>query len=204
MPYERPAWQLPQCGAFFNINIEMITKTFSIMACLATGMVLQACSVTPISDEGLEALTDGNVVRAKVNWNEKAEVAFAPASYNVEAKYHHWVKENVEYRWIFVKADLRRDRWGSVMRTARIADGVPILKVGDWVDVYMPAYRSIDYSTLNAPVILHLVCANEDSACKDKSEKELGGKNEVVQKGMPDMSKYTFTKKFDTDGKLLK
>lgn len=175
-----------------------------MMACLTTSLALQGCSIAPISDAGLESLTDGNVVRATVNWNERPDRAFAPASYNVEANYHHWVKENMQYRWIFVRAVLRRDKWGNVMRTARIADGVPLLKVGDWVDVYMPPYNSIDYSVMNAPVILRLVCASEDSTCKKKSEQELGGKNEVVQKGKPDMSAYTFSKVFDIEGKLLK
>jgi hypothetical protein len=68
----------------------------------------------------------------------------------------------------------------------------------------MPPYKSIDYSVMNAPVILRLVCASEDSACKDKAEKQLGGKNEVVQRGMPDLSAYAFSKVFDIEGKRLK
>ena len=175
-----------------------------MMACLATSLVLQGCALTPITNKGLENLTDGNVVRATVDWNEYADSAYSPASYSVEGKYHHWVKEDVQYRWIPVIAIMRKDKWGSVLRIARIADGVPILKNGDWVDVYMPAYNSINYSTLNAPVILRLVCAKKDSVCKDKAEKELGGKNEVVQKGMPDLSGYSFSKKFDVEGNLLK
>jgi hypothetical protein len=71
--------------------IKKTTKKLFMMAFLASNLVLQGCAMTPIGDEGLEALTDGNVVRATVNWDEKSDRAFAPASYNVEANYHHWV-----------------------------------------------------------------------------------------------------------------
>lgn len=184
--------------------MRKLKNLFFIIACVATSLTLQGCGMAPISDAESERITDETIVRATVDWTEKANSGYSPASYNIQANYHHWVKENNQYRWIPVKAVMRKEKWGSLLRTARIADGVPLLKTGDWVDVYIPAYKTIDYSTNTAAVILRLACDRDDSACKEKSTKELGGKNEVVQRGRPDMSKYTFTKKFDVDGRPLK
>lgn len=181
-----------------------IKQSLFIIACVTSSLALQGCGMAPISDADAERLTDETVVRATVNWTEKANSAYSPASYSVQGNYFHWVKANNQYRWIPIKAIMRKEKWGSLLRTARIADGVPLLKTGDWVDVYIPTFKTMDYSANNSAVILRLVCDRDDSACKEKSTKELGGKNEVVHRGRPDMSAYTFTKKFDVDGNLLK
>lgn len=166
--------------------------------------ILQGCAMRPIHDEGLLRLVNDSVVRMAVDWTEKPDHAFAPASYSVDGKYFHWSDNSIQYRWIFTKAVMRRDKWGSVMRTSRVSDGVPLLKTGDLVDVYLPPFDEMNYDKLDASIILRLVCRNEDRACKDASEKQLNGKNEVVSRGRPDMQSLTFTKKFDRQGELLK
>lgn len=174
-----------------------------MMACLTVGLALQGCGIKPIHNEEFKELVDNNVVRMTVAWPEKENKAYSPASYNVDAHYFKWSGEDIQYRWLLVKATMRRDKWGSVLRTTLIADSVPVLDTGDWVDVYLPPFDSMNYSEFKAPVILRLVCRDADSACKKKAEAELGGKNEVVSKGKPDMSNFGYTRKFDLQGNLL-
>lgn len=185
--------------------IKMSTRksALSVMAIGALS-ILQGCAIRPYNTDEFLTLLDDSVVRMAVDWPERDDHAYSHAFYNVDAKYFHWSENSVQYRWIMVKAVMRRDKWGKVIRTARIPDGMPILKPGDWVDVYLPPFDSMNYDQLNAPIILRLVCKDDDRACKDASEKQLNGKNEVVSRGRPDMQNLTFSKKFDRQGELLK
>ncbi|MYM30655.1 hypothetical protein GTP58_20185 [Duganella sp. CY15W] len=175
-------------------------KIFSVI-CVAG--ILAACT-TPHTNEGVENLIANNVVRMTVNWDEKDSKAWSPASYSVMGNYFHWSENSIQYRWIPVQANLRRDLYGQANNPARIPDGFPILSSGDLVDVYVPPWSSMNYGELKAPIIVRFVCSASDSACQDLSKKDLGGRNEVVSKGKPDMGNLVFTKKFDESGNRLK
>lgn len=184
---------------------KIMKKLFLTVFATVSLVVLQGCAaVKPMADEKVLKVVDGNVVRMTVTWGEHADKGMVPASYNNEAHYYNWTPEVTQYRWIQVTGGMRRDVYGFVFRRVRVPDGMPLLQPGDWVDVYNYPDAELDYSQLKASVVVAFVCANADKVCKEKSKKELGGENEVVSKGAPDMSKLKFTKKFDTQGNLLK
>lgn len=175
-----------------------------IIFALAFMSALSGCGVLkPYYDSDVLKVAEGNVVRMNVRWYEKANKAYAPASYNVEAYTHHWGPNAIQYRWILVQANFHKDVNNWMWTTAMIPDGMPILSLDDVVDVYVPTINSINYDALQGPVILRFVCKHDDKPCKEKSKAELGGANEVVSHGKPDMSGLTFSKKFDTEGNLL-
>lgn len=186
-------------GALFFMHIA-----FNLMLVIIGLSMLNGCASKPYFDEDLKKLTDNTVLRMNVAWYEKGDRAYAPASYNVDGHYHHWGTNAIQYRWILLQANMRRDMYGQILKTARIPDGMPILHLNDVVDVWIPPEDSVNYNELKAPIILKLVCKYNDSDCKAKAKKELGGLNEVVSHEKTDISELTFTKKFDTEGNLIK
>ncbi|MYM30654.1 hypothetical protein GTP58_20180 [Duganella sp. CY15W] len=176
-------------------NLVLVSATLSSIA-------LQGCT-TPHRNEGVVNHITNNVVRMEVNWGEYPDRAWSPASYNVMARYHHWDENSIQYRWIWPQATMRRDLYAQVNEIAVVADGVPFLRHGDLVDVFVPPFETYNYGQLKAPIVIRLVCKADDSDCIEKSKKELGGKNEIVSKGSPDLSRVAFTKTFDKTGKRL-
>jgi|SRR5476649_102307 len=158
----------------------------------------------PHMDSGLQELTNNTVTRMTVMWTEREEHAYTVASYNVAANYFHWSENDNQYRWILVRAAMRRDKFGSVLRDARIPDNIPMLHKGDIVDVYLPVAMEMNYDQLKSAIVLRFVCAAADTACQDKSKEQVGKLGmEVISKGMPDMSDLVFTKKYDKAGQRL-
>ncbi|MYM71640.1 hypothetical protein GTP56_05445 [Duganella sp. FT134W] len=177
-------------------------KNLFLVSATISSLSLQGCT-TPHRNEGISNLIMNNVVRMYVNWGEYPDKAWSPASYNVAANYYHWNENSIQYRWIWPQANLRRDLYGVVNEMAMVPDEIPFLRHGDLVDVYLPPFETYNYGEMRAPIVIRFVCSADDDACQDKSKKELGGKNEVVSKGKPDLSGFTFTKKFDKTGKRL-
>jgi len=153
---------------------------------------------------GMQELTNNTVTRMTVMWTEREDHAYTVASYNVAANYFHWSDNDNQYRWILVRAAMRRDKFGTILRDARIPDNVPMLRKGDIVDVYLPVAMEMNYDQLKAAIILRRVCEAEDKLCQEKSKEQVGKLGmEVISRGMPDMSDLTFTKKYDKTGKRL-
>ena len=124
--------------------MKISTKTFSIITAAACIFVLLPGCISipydgkPHMDAGLQELTNNTVTRMTVMWTEREEHAYVVPPYAIAGNYYHWSDNSNQYRWILVRADMRRDRFGYVMRDARIADNVPMLRKGDIVDVYLP------------------------------------------------------------------
>jgi hypothetical protein len=185
-------------------------KNLFLLASLPVALALQGCTSVPYDgkpgiNEEINAMTDNTVVRMTVTWTERADHAYMLPDYNVMGKYFHWSENSNQYRWTRVTALLRRDKYGSIVRHAMIPDGMPLLTPGDVVDVYVPAWDTINYGTLETAKIIKLVCQAKDSDCIRASVAAVGGKGtEVISKGRPDMTGVFYSKKFDTKGQLLK
>ena len=190
--------------------MKISTKAFhGFAAAVCMLLLLPGCVGVPYDgkphmDAGLQDLTNNTVTRMTVMWTEREDHAYTVASYNVAANYFHWSENDNQYRWILVRAAMRRDKFGSVLRDARIPDNVPMLHKGDIVDVYLPVAMEMNYDQLKSAIILRLVCEAADKPCQEKSKEQVGKLGmEVISKGMPDMSGLTFTKKYDKTGKRL-
>lgn len=171
---------------------------FSVVAVL----LIQGCA-TVYFDKDLAKLTDNTVVRMKVAWHEDAEKGVSPVFYNASAKAYNWGPNAARYRWVLLDANMRRDMFAKMLKNARIADGIPILETGDYVDVLLPPEAETNYDALHAATVIRFVCKNADTACKDKSKAELHGAQEIVSRTLPDISGLRFTKKFDPQGRVL-
>lgn len=175
------------------------TLTSATLCASVTG-----CAVKPIHDSDLLKLVDGNVVRMQIQWEEPEGKALMPPFYSVEGSYFKWTENANQYRWVISEAHLRRDKWGMGWRRVLVPDQIQRLRRGDWVDVYFGIYEETNYGELRAPVVLRFICKNADKECKKRSEKELGGKFEVVSSGRPaDVAYLTFSKVHDLAGKAL-
>lgn len=178
-------------------------KFAALATCLSAGVMLPGCT-TLLNNESVLAVIDDTVVRMEVTWGETAEHSWTPASYALGYWSRNWTVEDNRYRWVLTQAVLRRDIWGQAFRPARVPDGLPILRPGDLVDVYLPRFADTNYGELVAPVIVRLVCSDADSECKKRSKSDLGGRNEIVSRGKPDMANLSFSKVYGLDGKRQK
>lgn len=178
--------------------LKTLIYFFSAMALLLT----QGCAVVYF-DKDVAKLTDNTVFRMKVAWHEDAAKGVSPVFYNASAKVYHWGPNAAQYRWVFLDANIRRDMFAKMLKNARIADSIPILETGDYVDVLLPPEAETNYDELHAAIVIRFVCKNADTTCKDKSKAELHGAHEVVSRTIPDISGLRFTKKFDPQGRLL-
>src|SRR5471030_955903 len=190
--------------------MKISTKTFSIITAAACIFVLlPGCISIPYDGKphmvaGMQELTNNTVTRMTVMWTEREDHAYTVASYNVAANYFHWSDNDNQYRWILVRAAMRRDKFGSILRDARIPDNVPMLHKGDIVDVYLPVAMEMNYDQLKSAIILRRVCEAEDKQCQEKNKDQVGKLGmEVISKGMPDMTGLTFTKKYDKAGQRV-
>lgn len=77
---------------------------------------------------------------------------------------------HVPYRWTEVRASGHWTGGGinGPLKTqgAIVADGVPLLKDGDWVDVYVYDQDTWDIANRHYLTVLRLVCREEDEACQ--------------------------------------
>ncbi|MYM23236.1 hypothetical protein GTP46_11320 [Duganella sp. FT135W] len=177
---------------------------------LASALALQGCTSVPYDgkpgmNEEINAMTDNTVVRMTVTWTERPDHAYMLPDYNVMGKYFHWSENSNQYRWTRVTATLRRDKYGSIVRHAMIPDGMQLLTPGDVVDVYVPAWETMNYGTLDTAKIIKLVCQAKDAECIRSNGSSVGGKGtEIISRGRPDMTGISYSKKFDIKGQLLK
>lgn len=122
-------------------------------------------------------------------------------------------EEVVPYRWNLIMA---RGVWkepslfgtGGIMGgpfPALAADGIPLLKNGDWVDIYIPPAKTFSMSKHSFLTIVRLVCTVEDEACQKQEKKKLGRvQGQLVQpKGTFDWDSVTITPHFTLDGQWL-
>jgi hypothetical protein len=119
----------------------------------------------------------------------------------------------VPYRWNLIMA---RGIWKepSLFGTggfqggpfpALAADGIPLLKNGDWVDVYTPPAKTFSMRNHSFMTIVRLVCTVEDKDCQKQEKKKLGRvQGQLVQpKGTFDWDSVTITPHFTLDGQWL-
>src|SRR5476649_1087637 len=112
--------------------MKISTKTFhGFAAAVCMLLLLPGCVGVPYDgkphmDAGLQDLTNNTVTRMMVNWTEHEDHAYMLPGYNVAGNYFHWRENSNQYRWIPVRAAMRRDKFGSVMRHARIPDSIPM------------------------------------------------------------------------------
>lgn len=126
---------------------------------------------------------------------------------------HPVAEDVIPYRWHPITA---RGLWkeASLLGTggissgifpAVIADGVPLLKKGDWVDIYIPAPKTFSISNHSFLTVVRLVCAVEDKACQKREKKKLGRvRGQLVQpKGTFDWASVSITPHYTMDGQWL-
>lgn len=114
----------------------------------------------------------------------------------------------VPYRWAEVAAPgawkagtfLGNGPQGHV--AARVADGVPFLKVGDWVDVYVP--KNLSHAQHRWLTVIKLVCKTEDKQCQARESKAAGKpKGQVVAETLPGGVEPALTPHYDMAGNWL-
>lgn len=126
---------------------------------------------------------------------------------------HPAAEDVIPYRWLNITA---RGLWkeASILGTggisggifpAVIADGVPLLKKGDWVDMYIPAPKTFSISNHSFLTVVRLVCTVEDKACQKREKKKLGRvQGQLVQpKGTFDWASVSITPHYTMDGQWL-
>ena len=122
-------------------------------------------------------------------------------------------EEVIPYRWNLIMA---QGIWkepslfgtGGVMGgpfSALAADGIPLLKKGDWVDIYIPRAKTLSMRNRSFLTIVRLVCTVEDKDCQKQEKKKLGRvQGQLVQpKGTFDWDSVTITPHFTLDGQWL-
>jgi hypothetical protein len=111
-----------------------------------------------------------------------------------------------QYRWVHVQGITKvdRDTWPHTI--VRVPDQIPQLHKHDVVDVLFLTVSDSNYDQFKTPVVLRVVCKNEDAPCKRQLYKDAGNTNVFLgptNAQAPDLSRYTFSKFYDTDGKIL-
>lgn len=111
-----------------------------------------------------------------------------------------------QYRWVHVQGITKVDRDTWLHTIARVPDQISQLHKNDIVDVLFLTVSDSNYDQLKTPVVLRVVCKNEDAPCKRQLYKEAGDTNVFLgptSEQAPDVSQYTFSKFYDTDGNIL-
>jgi hypothetical protein len=111
-----------------------------------------------------------------------------------------------QYRWVHVQGITKVDRDTWLHTIARVPDQIPQLHKNDIVDVLFMTVSDSNYDQFKTPIVLRLVCKNEDTACKRQLYKDAGNTNVFLGptgESPPDMSPYTYSKFYDADGNIL-
>lgn len=180
-----------------------LMRTLSAVAGVA--ILLSGCATAYTKNNPYDTKIAGKVLRMTVGWWEKDDRLYAkPAVYSVAASAWKWGPNANRHRW--VTADVN-SLWNLGFRGWRyvlVPDQLPMLQHGDLIDVFIVHQDEFNLNELRASVAVKLVCRSGDTACFDRSKKELGGLTELVPGAAPDLSAFTFTPKYDEEGKLLR
>jgi hypothetical protein len=112
-----------------------------------------------------------------------------------------------QYRWVRVAAPAWKWKAGKGLSaptgpaTVLVADSVPLLHDGDWVDLYVPPNRVMGKNRWLT--VVRLVCKDDDDACKAR-EQASGGKPEgQVVANEFDEASISITPHYDANGNWL-
>lgn len=111
------------------------------------------------------------------------------------------------YRWVYVVAPGQWDAatfWGNGAQgwaQAQVADNVPLLHEGDWVDVYVPK-SPLSVGKHRFLTIVKLVCKHDDKVCQ-KNDPIGKAKGQVVPGARYSMETLSFTPHYDMSGDWL-
>lgn len=174
--------------------------------------LLSGCSTQAMyADPDVVKAVSNHVVRAFLVRSENVNEGYNIWAINPHRGDLRWVPESRQYRWVLTDAILSSKYHGVMGASYKIAlvpDQFPTLKNGDWVDLWVPDVTNLNYQTLDVPVVLRLVCSvdtpDNGRSCHDAARKEYPAGTGPISDQKPDMSKLTFTKRFDTEGKPLK
>lgn len=189
-----------------------IFKKLAVAGLCGVALLLVGCSTQAMyADPDIVKAVSNHVVRAFLTRSEKTDESYNMWAINRHRDELKWGPESRQYRWVITDAILSRKYHGVMgfsFNVALIPDQVPTLKKGDWVDLWVPDVTTFNYQTLNVPVVLRLVCPvdtpDNGRACREAVSKEYPAGTGPISDQKPDMSKLTFTKRFDTEGKPLK
>ncbi len=79
--------------------------------------------------------------------------------------------------------------------TALVPDQIPVLHYGDLIEVQDNAYLDTDFSTLNVPFVVRIICRFEDRTCINAYVAKHGRQDYIAEGAHYDMSQFTFTPK---------
>jgi len=162
--------------------------TFIALVTLATGLLLagrtSAAAGNPCSNSAFHSgspAREGSTWRMKVNVDEA--VYTGPSIHDRLA--NNWSQTAKKaYRWtsVTMPVDTGTSTQLMTVSAAVIAEGVPVLKRGDVVDVFVVP-QLIDYSEGRVPVIVRRVCAGRDVGCLDRLRRMQDGRVSGVEVG---------------------
>ena len=145
---------------------------FMLLVTLAAGLLLAGGAA--VAGGNLcrnSAINGGTAVLEGSTW--RMEVSEDEAAYNGPSIHyrlnHNWsqqAKRNHRWTSTAMPMDTGASTQLITVSAAVIAEGVPVLKRGDVVDVFVVP-QLIDYSRGRAPVILRRVCGGRDVRCLD-------------------------------------
>ena len=157
------------------------------LAALATCLLLAGrASASDGNQCGSSTINSGVSVVQNAVWRMEVredEAAFGGPSLHDRLN-HHWnqtAKGN--YRWTSVIAPVDTGTSTELMTISAvvIADGVPSLRRGDIVDVYVVS--GIKYSKRRGPVVVRRVCSGRDVGCVGRLRKTQDGRVVGVEVG---------------------
>lgn len=109
------------------------------------------------------------------------------------------------YRWMHVVAPGAWDAGGLNAPVgwvvAMVADGVPALEEGDWVDLYVP--ESVSVAEHRWLTVVKRVCKHDDKACKVKEKAAVGKPDGQAVPATFDKAGISYTPHYDMDGNWL-
>lgn len=190
-------------------TVELCEMT-NVFKCLMYGLSLSflvslaGCgSLSAVNNRAVDA-ANGTMVRMFVMLGEYDSktmphaLGAGGATFNQEAS---------QYRWVRVGAESQKHAFTALVTIALVPDQVAKLHMNDYVEVKFKPISGSNFDHLQAAVITKVLCpADGPNACRRKLLRDsgswsnpLGETNDPV----PDMSNFTFSKYYDTDGKKL-
>lgn len=186
-----------------------LTLTLTLVAVLASGCTAIGSAISP----DYEPLGD-KIVRVSVHdygygKAESADVGKKRVNGLIWTGIYDKIPASADrvlpYRWVYVIAPGAWDAGGLNAPLGRVvamvADGVPALEEGDWVDLYVP--KALSVAEHRWLTVVKRVCLHDDKACKAKEKATVGKPDGQAVPSAFDEASISFTPHYDTDGNWL-
>jgi hypothetical protein len=175
---------------------------YGLFLSLLAGMA--GCGSLSAVDNSAVDAANGTMVRMFVvlgEYDSKAmphALGAGGATFNQEAS---------QYRWVRVEAKSQKQALTSLMTIALVPDQVAKLHMFDYVEVRFKPISGSNFDHLQTAVITKVLCpADGPNECRRKLLRDTGSLSNPLGETndpAPDMSSFTFSKYYDTNGKKL-